>query len=534
VTRALDDHDAVRRVGRGPVAATSWNRGAALATFIAVVPIAAVIFFVMGRHQWFFLDEWDFLVTRRAGSLHDLLRPHNEHWSTLPILVYRALWHSVGLRSYRPYQVLVIGVHLTVGVLLRAVMRRSGVSPWIATAAASLFVLLGSGDQDIVWAFQIGYVGAVAFGLIDLLLAVHDGPIGRRDWFGLAAGLAALLCSGVAVTMVVVVAIATLVQRGWRAALFHTVPLGVVYGAWFLTFGHKGVQSHGTTLHEFVSFLSGAISASFRGMGQHLGVSIALAVMLVVGILMAAFDGTVAERRHRLAMPGALLFGALVYLAISAVGRPNTIFTHEADRYVHVTAALAMPAIAVAADAFVRRWRFLLPAAMFVLLAGVPGNIRALRVHNIVDRGSKELMLTLPRVAMAKEVPRDTRPQPVLAPEVTIGWLLDGVAEGRVPPPPKSDPTAPAVATLTLALDQRRSDSPPSHCRTVLAPAVRRLIRGEGILFENGPLAVSVVVGDSRGSLSFFAGNGNLLVARATVSVSVASASARYPATICN
>ncbi len=63
----------------------------------------------------------------------DLLRPHNEHISVLPILVYRALWHLFGLHSYDPYQLCVIALHLTAAVLLRAVMRRSGVNPWIAT-----------------------------------------------------------------------------------------------------------------------------------------------------------------------------------------------------------------------------------------------------------------------------------------------------------------------------------------------------------------------------------------------------------------
>ena len=53
--------------------------------------------------QWFIADEWAFLADRDGGDLGDLLRPQNEHWSTIPILVYRGLWHVVGLRSYVPY-----------------------------------------------------------------------------------------------------------------------------------------------------------------------------------------------------------------------------------------------------------------------------------------------------------------------------------------------------------------------------------------------------------------------------------------------
>jgi hypothetical protein len=72
------------------------------------------------------------------------LSPHNEHWSTLPILVYRMLWRFFGLRTYVPYKLITILLHLTTAVLLRVVMRRAGVNPWIATAAASLFALFGA------------------------------------------------------------------------------------------------------------------------------------------------------------------------------------------------------------------------------------------------------------------------------------------------------------------------------------------------------------------------------------------------------
>jgi len=73
-------------------------------------------------------------------------------------------------------------------------MHRAGVRPWSATVLASLFVLFGAGAANILWAFQISFVGSVAFGLTHLLLADHDGPFDRRDWLGLLAGFATLLC----------------------------------------------------------------------------------------------------------------------------------------------------------------------------------------------------------------------------------------------------------------------------------------------------------------------------------------------------
>ena len=54
-----------------------------------------------------------------------------------------------------------------------------------------MFVLFGAGAQDILWAFQITFTGALVFGLVQLLLADHDGPVDRRDWLGSVPG-----CSG--------------------------------------------------------------------------------------------------------------------------------------------------------------------------------------------------------------------------------------------------------------------------------------------------------------------------------------------------
>ena len=162
------------------------------------------------------------------------MRPHAGHWATIPIIEFRVLYRIFGLRSYVPYQFVLVLCHLAVAVLLRIVMRRAGVGPWVATCAAAVIVLFGPGAQNIVWAFQVTFVGALLFGLTQLILIDHDGGLERRDWLALLAGVAALLCSGVGVAMVGIVGLATLLRRGWRMAAFQTVPLGAMFGLWYL------------------------------------------------------------------------------------------------------------------------------------------------------------------------------------------------------------------------------------------------------------------------------------------------------------
>jgi len=251
------------------------------------------------------------------------------------------------------------------------------VGPWIATAAAALFLLFGSGDENIIWAFQIGFVGALVLGLTQLLLADHDGPLDRRDWLGLLAGFAGLLCSGVAVTMTIVVGLAMLIRRGWRVALFHTAPLGAVYVLWWITKARDAYTTHGATIGEVARFVTTGLGATFDAMGQLPGVGVVLGAVLVVGLTLAWHGLDRAELRKRAALPGALLVAAVVFLVISGLGR-SSLHLARSGRYLHLVAALSLPAVAVAADAVARRWRILAPAVLVLFLIGIPGNLHVL------------------------------------------------------------------------------------------------------------------------------------------------------------
>jgi hypothetical protein len=476
------------------------NARAALLVFVVILVAALVILLAIGRYRWFTHDDWDYLAGRDGGDIENLLIPHNEHWSTLPILTYRVLFRVVGLQSYLPYQAVLVVLHLTTAALLRAVMRRAGVGPWIATAAALLLVFFGTGHQNIVWAFQIGFVGSLAFGLTQLLLADHDGPIDRRDWVGLLAGFAGLLCSSVALTMVAVVGVAVLFRRGWRAAVLHTAPLVIVYAVWFGTSrDRRTAQGDGYLNRDLASpeqvarFMAEGIRAAFDAMGQVPGAGLALGVVVIVGFVLAWVRLDWAERRRRLAMPAALLVGASVSLCITGIARAAAFETESArtGRYLYLFAALALPAVAVAADTLARRWRVLAPVVLGLLLIGIPGNVDALLQRRREERSfqfeHRRLILTLPRLPIAREVPRSTRPEQHLAKPLTIGWLLDGVASGRIPRPARITPVDNATATLHLALNQQPNVFGAKVCRNAATPrelqlSVPRAIRIHGIV----------------------------------------------------
>jgi hypothetical protein len=107
-------------------------------TFGAFVAVSfPVLLFNFASDQWFWRDEWTFITDRSATSLSDLFEPSNSHWVTVPLIVFRSLYAVFGMNTYVPYVAVLIALHLTAAVLVRAIMRRSGVRPWLATLAAA-------------------------------------------------------------------------------------------------------------------------------------------------------------------------------------------------------------------------------------------------------------------------------------------------------------------------------------------------------------------------------------------------------------
>ncbi len=425
-----------------------------------MVVIGAVAWFWAGRHRWFFRDEWDFLAARDGGDLRSLLRPHNEHWSTLPILSYRLLWRAAGLHSYVPYQAVSITLHLVVAVLLRAVMRRAGVRPWIATAAASLFVLFGAGFENIIWAFQSAWVAAIGFGLVHLLCADHERPGGRvdrRDAAGLAAGVASLLCSGVGVTTVFVVALAMVLRRQWRAAAFHSVPLGAVYVVWSTTYGPDNYVERRAGVGDLLAFVRIGAWEAMLGLGRSAVVGAGVVVLVLAGFLTVLLNR---GARLRAAPAIALSVGAIVFISIAAIGRVGVFGSEFArnSRYSYVIVALLLPAIALAADAIVQRRRAAVPVLAALLTIGLVGNARemfAIRDDEAEDFArSRAVILTIPELPLTKTVPPRQRVDRSESLELTVGWLVANARERRIPAPGDVTPVAEAAATLRLVLVQ--------------------------------------------------------------------------------
>jgi hypothetical protein len=525
-----------------PAAGESAGRRAerwALIAFLVVAVVSVPLLLRLGHDRWFQFDDWDFLASRDGGNLRDLLEPHGAHWSTLPIIAYRAEWYLFGLHSYWPYQLVSVLSHLTVVLLVRTVMRRAGVRPWTATAAVLPLVFFGAGEENITWGFQINFTLSLAFGLAQLLLADHDGPVDRRDWLALLAGLAALMSSGIGVTMVAVVGLAMLVRRGWRAAALQTLPLGVAYLVWYVAIARDGYGQELSDPLDALGFARTTIAAGFGGLAQVPGLGWGLGCLIVGGVFLAWRGRPLDQVRKQAAAPVAMALGAFVFVLITASGRVGFApGIARAPRYVHVVGVLLLPVVAVAADAVMRRWRAAVPVLAAVLVASIVGNVDDF--SNERAYGGEFLdayrtsLLAIPRASLAEQVPRDLRPERSLAPYVSVGWLLDGVRSGRIPAPEDLEPEARAAAEVRVAL-QENPRHRPAHCETV-TPGTAVTLRPGSSLRLRGKGQVWVGYTDATGALGLvpFPWRNVPIVAYTELTVNVSSVPEGQPVELCD
>lgn len=476
----------------------------------AVAAVASVpLLFHQGREQWFFLDEWVILHGRDA-TLADLVRPHNEHLIAIPVLIYRTLFALVGIRAYWPYQAVLIAAHLLSAALLRLVMLRVGVRPWVATIVAASFLVFGAGRQDILWAFQISFTGALALGLGQMLLADHPGQVRWRDALAVLCGIGAVLTSAVGVLMVGAVGLAIVVRRGWAAAAVQVVPPALLWTTWWWFEGRDAVgESAGAG--EAVDYARRGLGHALSGLAPWGWVT---ALTLVVGIALTIRQVGVRAFPKRFAAPIALVLVGIGFLAVTGFargGRTDSDFP-EATRYVYLTAAMMLPMLAVAIDRIVDRSRVAGAVALLAIVAAVPGNIDLLRPHGreVFTVGDPETVLVAAHLPAMQQLPAERQPFGLFEGGITAGWLREALADGKVPPPPEISDRARATMELELSLTPAILAAPvdSSTCTPTTGPVDRRLERGGLLVFEGDPLQIRLRRGDVLSDPVVFAGQG--------------------------
>jgi hypothetical protein len=426
-----------------PYRLTAASAGSVI--FWAAAATTVIWLMVLGRGLIFFYDEWDFVQSAGGPYLQNVLANHNGQTQMVPYTIYLLMLHTVGLHHYWPYRLVLALLDVLVGWLLY-VATRTRIHPVVAASLAAILMLLGPAWQDLLWPFQIGFLGSVAGGLAAINLLARPGR-----WSGLAA-LAFLLisvgCSDVGVAFIVAVTVQLAWRRStWRQLWIPLVP-GALWAAWYLAKGRSGSPLHPSAVLHAIPTAAAAAAGSIIGLGPGPGGVLICAVG--VAALVALVRSPKAGARLAMAMSGGVTFWGLTALARGS-SDPN------ASRYLYPGAAFLLLVIAetwalLGASSVSRglrpglhasgRWQRRAQAAGLVAAVSlcaivVWANATPLEAGSAtLDSASASVGPELAAVQRAgTALPDSFRPDTTFMPQVVTGTYLRAVAQFGSPAP---------------------------------------------------------------------------------------------------
>lgn len=299
---------------------------------LALVLMAAGAFVLWsGRGTAPFYDEWTWIAGRRGMAPDTLLEGHNGHLSLVPLLVYKVLLQIAGVTHYWVFRAALVGLHLLCGVLVFLYARRR-VGELAGLAAAVLVLFLGAGSQDVLWAFQIGFLLSIVSG-VGMLLAL-EAP-GRRAAVLASVLLAVSLASSALGIVFLVVAVVELVLlRDRRRAAVVVVPV-VLYGLWYLGYGQSELDVHNVPeVPGYGGEMASAAVGGLLGLGVDLGRT--LAAVGAVAVVAFALRAARLPARTIAVIVAPLGLWAMTALARADLGEPH------APRYIYPGAVLVV------------------------------------------------------------------------------------------------------------------------------------------------------------------------------------------------
>jgi len=319
---------------------------------------ALAILVWLGRDMTFYHDEFAFLLLRDL-SLQGIFAPHNEHLSATLVILYRTLVGTVGTVSYWPYLGVTFALHVIVSAIVYVVVRRETTAMW-ALGAMAVMLVLGSGGDDILWAFQSGTVGATAAGMAAVVVAPRRPAVA-----GVLLAIA-LATSGAAFAFLVGTGLHLALTRP-RALAWLALPVGL-YLAWLVTFGAtRMVAMRSPSLDGVPEYVLAGLVASAAGV-------LGSVLPLVGSVALLALAFGIGWARGLPPVVLALLASSVAFFFFAGLVRAELGAEQAAaPRYIYVAAPGLLITGAVLLARIQRPWRDIVGVA--VLTVALVGNV---------------------------------------------------------------------------------------------------------------------------------------------------------------
>ena len=248
------------RLGRG--AAPVW-------LLLAGMSVSAALLLAWGSQLTFLLDDWEFLLYRPGFTTHSVLAPHGEHISVAPVLIYKGLLETAGMSSSLPYLAVSVALFLAAALMLFLYLRRR-VDPWLALLAAGIVLFLGPAFDDLIWDFQMGFNGSLAFGLAALLMLDRGDRRGDLAACGLLT--IGITFSSLELPFLIAAAVDVWLRPDRLRRVYVFAVPALLYAVWWAGWGHDADTAisldNAASTPQFVFDAAAAALASLFGLVQ--------------------------------------------------------------------------------------------------------------------------------------------------------------------------------------------------------------------------------------------------------------------------
>ncbi len=228
-----------------------WPWSPASALLAAAMLASGTLLVVLGSRLTFILDDWVFILYKRGFNADTFFLPDNEHLVAGPVAVWQLLLNTFGMSSMVPFRIVSTAMFL-LGAWFLFVWIKRRLGEWPALIATVPVLFLGAAFDDFLWFSSITFLGAMACGLGMLVALDRRDRLG--DVFACAWLIGSMLFSSLWLAFAAGALVDIVLRRGdrdWRRRAFLlAVPL-VLYGLWWLGWGHK--EESAITLHNIAA-----------------------------------------------------------------------------------------------------------------------------------------------------------------------------------------------------------------------------------------------------------------------------------------
>jgi hypothetical protein len=320
---------------------------------------------LLAKDQWFFFDEWS-LYLHRQLNLDGLMTPHNGHWSTIPFLLNLSLFKIFGFSSYTPYVFLVLLTNFLLCIAMFKLLIKNQLGTFAAFLASALLIAPAVGFENLLWAFQLGYMSSMLFGTLAFLVASRRVVLTIND--GMLIGfltLASVASSGIGLVFFLPLFVFMTALKREKNVIGLSIGIpAIAYLAWFLVYGESGTEGAASPFTEMIKFiLHGVINSIKSGLlitNVDRSMFVAVITLLIAGIVMS-------KNKRGIFFALTYLLSGTLFFTLTAVSRASFGVEYAASyRYMHIFFIFFVPLVAVFLDALFSRWK---PAAIVAALS---------------------------------------------------------------------------------------------------------------------------------------------------------------------